>query len=571
MAPMSGAGNGYSLEGGIMKIVKMSSWIAACTAVLIVMPLPAQDKPLSQYISEAAALRDQGKLQEGIEVMKKAVEAYPNSPDAHLQYGLAQGSLAQNSGDMTVALKAVADAFGEMDKALALDPNHLETHLYYGAWGVAVPPFLKRYDAGVMHLETVLKLLESGGQENDQIKSAAYLNLGTGYKLQKKYTQSIDAFTRVLEMVQEGEVAAAARRGLEEVKNAQAHSVKIKAKEEADSPAVSALKSKLKENPGDFGLHVQIGKAYFDEEKYMMAAEVLRQALKIDSTNAEAQYLLARAVMQEASLGYDDRVYDDQSLRTGLAFESCELLEKAYRLAPDRPEIALDFAIAAIEMPFFVKKIDQGLALLEEMIQDPRLDEATKQKALYYLGYGYRKKGNAVWMKIASRYPKSEYNALIFTEYGLRESGAAKSVGKEQVLITFHIGFMDELAPQTAVWIEDAQGNWVKTLYVSGFAGHAREKQVNLPDWAKKSNFETDGTTAASIDWGKHTFSWDLTDHKGQKVNPGTYRVQVEISWWPTMKYGRKYVDITVGKKSQSIEVAQEPWIPRLRVDYIGK
>ena len=42
--------------------------------------------------------------------------------------------------------------------------------------------------------------------------------------------------------------------------------------------------------------------------------------------------------------------------------------------------------------------------------------------------------------------------------------------------IDFILGFRDELEPQTAVWIEDREGNFVRTIYVSGFSGHVKEK-----------------------------------------------------------------------------------------------
>jgi hypothetical protein len=54
--------------------------------------------------------------------------------------------------------------------------------------------------------------------------------------------------------------------------------------------------------------------------------------------------------------------------------------------------------------------------------------------------------------------------------------------------IGFIMGYRDELAPQTAVWIQDQAGAFVKTVYVSGFSGNAKMKQVDLPVYADKSN-----------------------------------------------------------------------------------
>jgi hypothetical protein len=158
----------------------------------------------------------------------------------------------------------------------------------------------------------------------------------------------------------------------------------------------------------------------------------------------------------------------------------------------------------------------------------------------------------------------------VFEEFGLRESQKTDALSdEERVVITFHLGFMDELPPQTGVWIEDAEGEFIRSLYVSGFSGFAKEKQVNLPAWAESSKFETDGTTSASIGWGKHTYVWDLKNREGKRVPDGTYRVRVESAWWPSMKYGRISADIPVGSSNSEITVAKPPFIPRLHVQYI--
>lgn len=103
-------------------------------------------------------------------------------------------------------------------------------------------------------------------------------------------------------------------------------------------------------------------------------------------------------------------------------------------------------------------------------------------------------------------------------------------------VIDFILGFGDELAPQTAVWIEDAQGTYVKTVYVSGFSGYVKEVQVTLPKWAKSSEFQgVDAVTSVSIDCGGHQYVWDMTDWSGKPVKPGSYTVCIEISFRPSM------------------------------------
>lgn len=131
------------------------------------------------------------------------------------------------------------------------------------------------------------------------------------------------------------------------------------------------------------------------------------------------------------------------------------------------------------------------------------------------------------------------------------------------------LAFRDELAPQTAVWIENSDGEFVKTVYVSGFCGFAKEKQIDLPQWGKKSEFrDVDGVTSASIDQGHHIYVWDLKDFQGKKVAPGKYRVRVETHFWPSGMYQRVDTHITVGSAADSAVREKGNLIPFLKVDF---
>jgi hypothetical protein len=133
--------------------------------------------------------------------------------------------------------------------------------------------------------------------------------------------------------------------------------------------------------------------------------------------------------------------------------------------------------------------------------------------------------------------------------------------------IDFIMGYKDELAPQTAVWIQNQAGNFIKTVYVSGFSSFAREKQIDLPVYADKSKFaDVDAVTGASIDLGHHLYQWDLKDIKGQPVKNGAYVVCVEVSFWPSMQYQRVEVPITIGKKSSQAVVKEGDLIPYVEV-----
>jgi hypothetical protein len=91
---------------------------------------------------------------------------------------------------------------------------------------------------------------------------------------------------------------------------------------------------------------------------------------------------------------------------------------------------------------------------------------------------------------------------------------------------------------QFAVWIVDAQGEYVKTLYATRFVatgGYAKRAQA-IPEWVKQSGLA--GLSAAQVDAftgptppaGVLQFRWDGTNQAGAALPPGEYRVFLEAS-----------------------------------------
>ena len=537
-----------------------------------VLLLHGQQKDLGTFVSEAQALQEEGKYQEAVHLLGEAAGVYPDDPDAWVQLGLAWGALGQRggeTGDFMTAMNAVNEGFGAFEKAIEIDPANVDAHFYYGVYGVNVPSFFGKLDAGVEHLEKALSLAKDREERREQVV-AIYQFLGQGYRMQERLEDARAAWEKVLALSPEGEMGDAASAGLQSLETIRESAASKKPEKKEENKTVLALKEKLEKSPDDFELLMALGKAYSEEERWTEATTVFKKAVALKPGDAQAQFLLTQSVLADAAKDYDERIYEDTSLRTGLAFEVERQLGRAYELDPENAEVKLNYAVACVQMPFFVGKIDKGFSLLEELAKDEKVPEAIRAEALYQLGYGYRKKGTAVWMKLLKDYSKAEQVQRVYDEFGLREHGKETAATEgEKVVVTFHLGFMDELAPQTGLWVEDVGGRFVKTLYVSGFSGYAKEKQVNLPDWSKSSSFETDGTTGASIDWGKHTYVWDLTDHQGKRVGEGVYRVHLEVSWWPSMKYGRTSAEIRVGKSSDEVLVEKGLFIPLMRVEYL--
>jgi tetratricopeptide (TPR) repeat protein len=530
--------------------------------------LYAQQKNFDASLKEAQSLKSQGKLQEAVYVFRQSVQQTPDNAEAHYQFASILGELSgkqANAGDFTNAMTSVNEAFAELDKATFLDPNHFNAHLYYGVYAMNVPVFFGKLEPGVQHLETAKGLIEKQpSQFPAEQQAALYRFLGQGYRTLQRPKDAEAAWDKVLSLVTQGENADAARKGLEEL-------LKGGDRKPETGGQISEAGDQKKSGAGQSAASlIEAGKKYLIEKKWSEAADAFRKAVQEDTTDAQACLLLAQALGQEAAIGYDDRIHKDQTWRTNLAFEATRVLEAAHKRFPDIAGISLYYAAMCVQMPFFVGKIDEGLSILESLSKNPNLPDSTRSESIYQLGYGYRKKGRGIWADFVKNNPDSRQSSLVYQEYGLREH-AVKSTSGERVQVNFHLGFQDEIEPQTGLWVEDKDGKFVKTLYVSGFSGFAKEKQVVLPEFAKRTKFETDGTTGASIDWGNFTYSWDLTDHDGKRVKPGVYHIVLEVSWWPSMRYETAETAIRVGGKASEAAVSREPLIPRLQALYIPK
>ena len=143
---------------------------------------------------------------------------------------------------------------------------------------------------------------------------------------------------------------------------------------------------------------------------------------------------------------------------------------------------------------------------------------------------------------------------------------------KPFLMIDFLLGFRDELPPQTAVWIEDGNGGFIKTVFVSGFSGFAKEKQVNLSKWSESSQFkDVDGVTGASIDLGQHIYVWDLKDTEGKKEKTDEYVVKIEVMYWPSMEYECCSAPIKIGKENVKVIFKEGKLIPYAEVRYFSE
>ena len=314
---------------------------------------------------------------------------------------------------------------------------------------------------------------------------------------------------------------------------------------------------------------VEVGKDYFDAKQYEEARKVLKEAIKIDSSNVEAHRWLVFTLREMVTKGYDEKTYENTRYRRNLVKEGYKALDKAIRLAPEDGELRLMRGIDGVKVPFFARRLNQAMDDLNMVLRSD-VSKSTKAEAYYWLGQAYQKKAMSYWIKVVRKSPNSEEAKMIFARMRPTLRRFDLSEYHPPVLaIDFMLGFPDEIEPQTAVWIEDREGNFVKTIYVSGFSGHVKEKEVRLPTWANSSKFvDVDAVTGASINLGQHVYVWDLKDNSGSTVEPGEYVVKVEVKHWPSMQYQLVSAAINLGEKVDRTVVEEGYIIPYLKVTY---
>jgi len=118
---------------------------------------------------------------------------------------------------------------------------------------------------------------------------------------------------------------------------------------------------------------------------------------------------------------------------------------------------------------------------------------------------------------------------------------------------------------QFAVWVEDSQGKYIKTLYATKYTvtGGWKRRETSIPVWVKKSGLANltsaslDAITGATPKSGTLTYSWDGTDAGGAVVPAGDYILFLEgtLRWENQVLYR---APISLGKGAAQAEVSVE-------------
>jgi len=117
---------------------------------------------------------------------------------------------------------------------------------------------------------------------------------------------------------------------------------------------------------------------------------------------------------------------------------------------------------------------------------------------------------------------------------------------------------------QYAIWIEDTDGNFVKTLYASRWTvnGGYTRRPTSIPLWVQRSNLANrsqapvDAVSGATPRTGTVTYTWDGTNSRGAPVSEGEYILILEGTLrWENQVYYRAPIRFGQGAATPAVTV----------------
>jgi len=117
------------------------------------------------------------------------------------------------------------------------------------------------------------------------------------------------------------------------------------------------------------------------------------------------------------------------------------------------------------------------------------------------------------------------------------ENQEAPGVLSGELVITFeYVKQSGSASNQHAVWIEDINGNVVRSLFASRWTaeGGYKARPDSIAIWVERAGLadmteeEVDAVSGATPGSGLQSYTWDLTDDSGAIVPPGDYKFFVE-------------------------------------------
>ena len=141
------------------------------------------------------------------------------------------------------------------------------------------------------------------------------------------------------------------------------------------------------------------------------------------------------------------------------------------------------------------------------------------------------------------------------------QAGAAQQAAEITFTFTRQTG---SASNQFAVWIEDTQGKYIKTLYSTKYTANGgwKRRETSIPVWVRQSgisgmtNAQIDVISGATPKTGTLTYIWDGADSKGAAVPAGNYVIVLEATLrWENQVYYRAPILLGQGPAEAKVNV----------------
>lgn len=532
------------------KIIVNFLLVFLTTTIYAVTPEQYIEKATNVFLTDS--LRAEQCLDLALEILNTAIEEYPENADILAHLGIYTGQKAGEVESFQEKASLAYQSFAFLDNAVSIDAENVNARYYRGIMGVSVPDFMGKLEQGTEDFEVILSIYNKNpGKVSQDILLNSHIYLNEIYEKTEDFSCLIRICKSIIENFPDTEEAIEAKKTIEKLEN-----------EETETETENI------ETNYDLEEILSISTEYIENKELEKAEKILLSGDINFPENFMINKLLGIVYALKSEVEYNEEINKDTDYRTNLCFKTLKYFDRAIEINPNDIETRLLRGKMGVGFPFFVDKLDQSMEDLT-FVLDNTDEDSIKAECLFFLGQAYQKKAVIPWIRIAKDFPESDFAQQVFQlEKPQNENNDFAEYDNPIVIIDFSLGFKDELAPQTAVWIEDESGDFVKTVFVSGFAGFVGNVQITLPKWGNSSDFQTDGTTGASIDIGNHQYIWDLKGSEGQIVENGVYTIKVETWHWPSMFYQIVKGEINIGDENTEIIIEEGNFIPYFKIRY---
>jgi hypothetical protein len=158
---------------------------------------------------------------------------------------------------------------------------------------------------------------------------------------------------------------------------------------------------------------------------------------------------------------------------------------------------------------------------------------------------------------------KRLFLVVIFLTFVLAVAAAQQAQPAAELTFTF-TRLSGSASNQFAVWIENSQGQYIRTLYATRYTANGgwKVRETSIPVWVKQSGLSTipdsqiDAVSGATPRTGTLTYTWDGTNNSGAPVPAGNYVIILEGTLrWGNQVYYRAPIALGQGTATPQVSI----------------